>query len=434
MSRVILGCRRLLDLEESLEKGEEVVLEVEASAGADLGTPLAPPAAEEERRPAAEAEEERVAREAAEAEAEVQRRAEEQQRRLAADAEREIREAAGAEAQAAEAEAEALRLQAEEQRLHPAQGVTPATDGGPTEEVVIDATLASSHTAPGLAKGASVTESDCQGFPELPSAITEELLARPGLGDEDCPGFPAEECPEELPDLSSHFSIAAKTLWQDPALYARLRALRTPGGVSLARCIKTGMDNRGHRLIRTLGLVAGDADCYGVFGELFDRVIAEWHPHWQAGAAHPTDLDAEGLSAAALDLARVTSVAVRLSRNLRGLAFPPAASLEERREAEVALRAALAALPEELGGEYMPLRGSSSSCPLRPGGMSIEEEAQLKAKGLLMQAPDAGVVLSSGEGRHWPHGRGVFVAKGGGLVAHVNGADHLRLEAAQEDV
>ena len=82
-----------------------------------------------------------------------------------------------------------------------------------------------------------------------------------------------------------------------------------------------------------------------------------------------------------------------------------------------------------LKGTYFPLVGSSSY-PSKPDGMTLEEE---KAPGcfsvllldssssrtlqmltddhLLFQHPDAPAVLSTGSGRHWPHGRGNWVLK-----------------------
>ena len=38
-------------------------------------------------------------------------------------------------------------------------------------------------------------------------------------------------------------------------------------------CIQTGVDNPGHPFIMTVGLTAGDEECYDTFKELFDPVI-----------------------------------------------------------------------------------------------------------------------------------------------------------------
>jgi len=95
----------------------------------------------------------------------------------------------------------------------------------------------------------------------------------PGLGEQDCPGFPTDACPESMPDLLKHHSIAADVLREDPTIYDRLRDLRTSSGTSFARCIKTCVDNPGHPMIKTTGAVAGDAECYNIFAAFFDAVI-----------------------------------------------------------------------------------------------------------------------------------------------------------------
>ena len=81
----------------------------------------------------------------------------------------------------------------------------------------------------------------------------------PGLGDTELEGFPADRCPEQMPDLSRHFSITADVLKEEPALYDAMRSRQTPMGVTFAKCIKTGMDNRGHPMIKTLGQGPGRA-------------------------------------------------------------------------------------------------------------------------------------------------------------------------------
>lgn len=45
-------------------------------------------------------------------------------------------------------------------------------------------------------------------------------------------------------------------------------------GCTLDSCIQTGVDNPGHPFIFTVGLTAGDEECYDVFKELFEPVIS----------------------------------------------------------------------------------------------------------------------------------------------------------------
>ncbi|KAF4719789.1 Creatine kinase S-type, mitochondrial, partial [Perkinsus olseni] len=118
-----------------------------------------------------------------------------------------------------------------------------------------------------------------------------DYSAMPGLGDDEFPGFPHEDCPADMPDLSEHHSVMADVLKANPDVYNNLKEKKTPNGVGLAKCIKTGMDNKGHPMIKTVGMVAGDEESYEVFKDLFDPVIDQRHGGYPADAKHPTDLD-----------------------------------------------------------------------------------------------------------------------------------------------
>merc|ERR1719409_1545161 len=123
----------------------------------------------------------------------------------------------------------------------------------------------------------------------------------PGLGDEATPGFPVMETPEVMPDLSTHNNIMAEVLRGNPTIYDNLKNKKTKKGVTLAACIKTGMDNKGHPMIKTVGMTAGDEECYEVFKDLFDPVIDIRHGGYPASAKHPTDLDVSKLSRTNVD-------------------------------------------------------------------------------------------------------------------------------------
>ena len=43
-------------------------------------------------------------------------------------------------------------------------------------------------------------------------------------------------------------------------------------------------------MIKTVGMVAGDDECYELFKELFDPVISARHHGYASDAKHPTDL------------------------------------------------------------------------------------------------------------------------------------------------
>ncbi|KAF4671673.1 Creatine kinase S-type, mitochondrial, partial [Perkinsus chesapeaki] len=165
-------------------------------------------------------------------------------------------------------------------------------------------------------------------------------------GDDEFPGFPHDECPAEMPDLSEHHSVMADVLKANPEIYANLKDKKTPNGVGLAKCIKTGMDNKGHPMIKTVGMVAGDEECYEVFKELFDPVIDQRHGGYPPDAKHPTDLDYSKLLDTAIDPTEkyVISTRVRTGRSVRGIRLPPSCTKDERREVERVLTKALKAL------------------------------------------------------------------------------------------
>lgn len=231
-----------------------------------------------------------------------------------------------------------------------------------------------------------------------------------------------------MPNLSKHHSSMANVLKEDPGIYGQLRERQTALGVGLGRCVKVGFDNRGHALVRTVGLVAGDAGSYETFRELFDPAMAR-----QLGRLperQPTDLGhGGGLSVARVDGTGqyVQSCSARAFRSFRGLRFPPAMTLAERCEVERLCSRALA----EVGGDYHPLLGSTSYGP-RPGGMTEEVEEDLRLKGALFEAPDSTLRLCSGAARHWPQGRGVFTSTDGSCVAWINEQEHLRLVVTED--
>jgi len=259
----------------------------------------------------------------------------------------------------------------------------------------------------------------------------------PGLGPLDMEGFPTEECPDQLPDISHHYTMLATILRRDPDSYHRMKSSQTSFGVSLARCIKPGIDTRGHAMIKTVGAVAGDAECYKVFEELFVPLAnllhgevacqAEASPavhrpllHWEeACEVLDRELLAKPDSSASLQ-GRLEGLDLKLHRNLEKFRFTPAISAETRREVETLLSQALASLGPDTCGRYLPL------ATVHETATHDTSVAELKAAGLVFQPPEASLDLSAGIGRDWPLGRGVYEMTGTeGIVAWLNNEDHL---------
>eukprot|EP01084_Bolivina_argentea_P071525 130011_1 len=76
--------------------------------------------------------------------------------------------------------------------------------------------------------------------------------------------------PDKMPDLSKHSNFMAEFLRANPEVYDQLKDKKTASGVTLADCMKTGVDNPGHPHIKTVGLTAGDEESYELFKPLFE--------------------------------------------------------------------------------------------------------------------------------------------------------------------
>merc|ERR1712193_219577 len=107
--------------------------------------------------------------------------------------------------------------------------------------------------------------------------------------------------PDKLPDLSNHSSFFAEVMRENPGLYDKLKTKNTKLGVTFGHGIKTGVDNPGHPMIKTVGAVAGDEESYELFREFFDPVISARHGGYAADAKHPTDMNPANLSKTPID-------------------------------------------------------------------------------------------------------------------------------------
>lgn len=240
--------------------------------------------------------------------------------------------------------------------------------------------------------------------------------------------FPGDECPAELPDLSKHNNFMTDVLKENPGIYAELKDKKTSMGVTLAKCIKTGIDNPGHPMIKTVGMVAGDEESYEVFKALFDPVISGRHGGYGADAKHPTDMNPDNLANRKIDPEDkyVLTTRCRTGRSVRGFRLPPSNTFEERRELEALCVKGLLNLEGELKGDYFPLCGSRSY-EAKKDGMSPEKEEELRSKGNLFQEPDSTLLLSSGCGRHWPDARGIFHNDAQNFFVWINEEDQMRI-------
>merc|ERR1712168_138352 len=272
-----------------------------------------------------------------------------------------------------------------------------------------------------------------------PTGLAESVRALPewiqlGCGDaeyvcaEKNATFLGGNMPDKLPDLSNHSSFFAEVMKENPGLYDKLKTKNTKLGVTFGHCIKTGVDNPGHPMIKTVGAVAGDEESYELFREFFDPVISARHGGYAADAKHPTDMNPANLSKTSIDPTGkyVLTTRCRTGRSVRGTRLPPYCSFEERRELERVIVKGLMGLEGDLKGDYFPLHGNRSYAA-KPTGMSLEKEEELRNNGNLFQEPDSTLLLSSGCGRHWPDARGIFHNEAQNFFVWVNEEDQMRI-------
>jgi len=277
-----------------------------------------------------------------------------------------------------------------------------------------------------------------------PTGLAESVRALPewiqlGCGDaeyvcaEKNATFLGGNMPDKMPDLSNHSSFFAEVMKENPGLYDKLKTKNTKLGVTFGHCIKTGIDNPGHPMIKTVGAVAGDEESYELFREFFDPVISARHGGYAADAKHPTDMNPANLSKTPIDPTGkyVLTTRCRTGRSVRGTRLPPCCSFEERRELERVIVKGLMGLEGDLKGDYFPLHGNRSYAA-KPTGMSLEKEEELRSNGNLFQEPDSTLLLSSGCGRHWPDARGIFHNEAQNFFVWVNEEDQMRIVSMQK--
>ncbi|KAJ8280711.1 hypothetical protein GJAV_G00058060 [Gymnothorax javanicus] len=224
---------------------------------------------------------------------------------------------------------------------------------------------------------------------------------------------------EEYPDLSQHNNHMAKALTKE--VYGKLRDKSTPSGFTLDDCIQTGVDNPGHPFIMTVGCVAGDEECYEVFKDLFDPIIADRHGGYKPTDQHKTDLNFENLKGGELDSNYVQSSRIRTGRSIKGFTLPPHNSRGERRAVEKLSIEALGSLDGEFKGKYYPLKD-----------MSDKEQEQLIADHFLFDKPVSPLLLAAGMARDWPDARGIWHNDNKTFLVWVNEEDHLRVISMQK--
>lgn len=215
----------------------------------------------------------------------------------------------------------------------------------------------------------------------------------------------------EYPDISKNRNIMARNL--NKRIYAKLRDYRTSNGFTIDDAIQTGVDNVGN--FSSSGCIAGDEETYGVFHEIFDKVIFEQHGY-DSDKLHPTSYNGSDLIGADFDSNYVKTIRLRVLRNLRGYSLPPFCTRGERRDIESVLVKALFAIDGLYGGTYYSLKE-----------LNGEERILLSKDSTWIDRPNSPEDISCGISRDWPDARGIWQSSDQKISAFLNGKDHIVL-------
>ena len=221
----------------------------------------------------------------------------------------------------------------------------------------------------------------------------------------------------DYPDICDGASLLARHL--SPLLFARLIDKTTSSGLTLNDVIQVGVDQEGCGTVAGPGIIAGDAECYDVFRELYEPVLLDLHstcqmegggshapPPIAAPIAHPTGSGC------------ITQTKAKLHCNIAGFSFPPALSRRQRLEVEEIISDALS----NLKGSYYPLSNLPTHIHL-----------EMKRKGFLGSEPAYPFFVSTCILRDWPQSRALWLSDDSAVAAFVNGEDHLCLTAVSEE-
>lgn len=258
---------------------------------------------------------------------------------------------------------------------------------------------------------------------------------------------PVVEVDPSFPDLSrfgSH-SYLKRYLTQD--VYALLKDRKTVNGVTLEDLICSGVSLPwGAKPPRGIGIYAGDEESYDVFSEMLIPVLEDYH-HFRLlqrnkgaaslGVPHPsssppgrgsmlrrqfTNLNPNAVLRQKLDPTGdyILQTRMRVARSVRGFAFSPVISREQRR--------ALESLFRECVEDWKDDKDGMDGTYTRVMDMTNEQHDDLIQRHILFHDPDE-YNISAGIGRDWPDARGIYMnnPEKPDLVIWLNKEDHLRI-------
>ncbi|XP_039299164.1 arginine kinase isoform X1 [Nilaparvata lugens] len=211
-------------------------------------------------------------------------------------------------------------------------------------------------------------------------------------------------------------SLLKKYLTQE--VFDSLKTKKTPTfGSTLLDVIQSGLENHDSGV----GIYAPDAEAYGVFADLFDPIIEDYHGGFKKTDKHPPRDFGDVDSFANLDPAGeyIISTRVRCGRSMQGYPFNPCLTEAQYKEMEEKVSSTLSGLSGELKGDFYPLTGMTKEVQQK----LIDDHFLFKEGDRFLQAANAC--------RFWPTGRGIYHNDNKTFLVWCNEEDHLRIISMQ---
>ena len=136
-------------------------------------------------------------------------------------------------------------------------------------------------------------------------------------------------------------------------IFNKYFACKDNAGVSFEQMILSGCQN----VDSGIGVYAGSHDAYYTFGDLFDKIIEDYHKHGKE-ASHVSNMNYEELSCPPFteeEASMIISTRIRVGRNLADFPLGPGISRDQRNEVEKLVRKAAESFTGELEGTYYAL-------------------------------------------------------------------------------
>ena len=196
-------------------------------------------------------------------------------------------------------------------------------------------------------------------------------------------------------------------------IYDELKELKTKSGYTIDMAINSGVKNPDS----SIGIYAGDAESYELFGMIFNPIIKEYHG-FDKDDKHKTSLHVEDLKEATFDDEYIISTRIRVGRNLSE--FPLGTNISKSGRDEVEKKVINAPKSLTCKGRYYSLESMSQ----------IERKSLIKEHFLFKEGDR--FLKHAGLNRDWPSGRGIYHNEEKTFLVWVNEEDQLRIISMQK--